>query len=257
MADAVLFEVRGAVGLITLNRPEKANTISDTLIDGIQAALEAAESNEQVGALVVTGAGRHFCGGADLGELSLSRLSASGARARIGIEFDLFSKPVIAAINGAAMGGGCEIALTCDFRFMAIDATIGLPEITFGALPAAGGTVRLPRLIGTAKAKKLIMTGRPWSASEAFACGLVDEVLPLEDLLTRSLEFAGELSTHAAFATRAAKSLINAAHERPLEEALLHERQVIAHMATPDELRAARKAAAAKSATYAKIFEAE
>lgn len=255
MQDAVLFEKRGRIGIITLNRPEKANTISDSLIDGITAAIAEFESDDAIRALVVTGAGKHFCGGADLKELSPNKFMAISGSARVGIEFDRVSKPVIAAINGAAMGGGLEIALTCDFRYIDSEAKIGLPEINFGALPAAGGTVRLPRLIGPARAKNLIMTGQPISAREALDIGLVDVVCQAGQTMEKAIEFATQnLANKAPFALRTAKALINSGGNLELEEALLAERKLIASMATPAELQKAREEAAAQNETYARIF---
>lgn len=258
MKEAVIFKKQGRVGIVTLNRPEKANTISDGLVDGILAAIEAIEEDDDIRAVVVTGAGKHFCGGADLKELSPAKFMATSGTARLGIEFDQVSKPVIAAINGAAMGGGCEIALTCDFRFIDRTAKIGLPEINFGALPAAGGTVRLPRIVGPSAARRLIMTGRSIDAEEAHAIGLVDVICDEGSVLESSIEFAErELVNKAPFAIRTAKSLIGFGMELELDEALLAERQAIAGMATPEEMQEARRKAASGNATYARIFSDE
>lgn len=255
MENAVIYETRDFVGIITLNRPDKANTISDALIDGVKTAIKSAEDDERVQVLIVTGAGKHFCGGADLKELSLARLQNLEGSARIGIEFDLVTKPVIAAINGTALGGGCEIALTCDFRYISKEAKIGLPEINFGALPAAGGTVRLPQLVGIANAKRLIMTGEPITAAEAFAMGLVDCVVEHHNLLEECMKLASKLAEKAPFALRAAKTLLQRNLEPDLEEALKNERRVIANMATPQEIKVARTIAASRSSTYSKIFQ--
>lgn len=251
---AVLFEKRGNVGLVTLNRPAKANAISDDLIDALGDAKAAALADGDLRALVVTGAGRHFCGGADLKSLSLDRLSPYPPRPRVGVEFDDIDLPVIAAINGAAMGGGCEIALTCDFRIIARDARIGLPEIKFGALPAAGGTVRLPRLIGPAAARRMIMLGEPLDAEAALDIGLVDEVVDGDKLLDRAFALAGQLSLLPLFALHTAKRLIADGEDLDLDTALIREREAILSMATPEEMKAARVEAAARSETYARIF---
>jgi enoyl-CoA hydratase/carnithine racemase len=237
-----------------LNRPERANTISDTLLEGIGHAVARANADDEVRVLLVTGAGRSFCGGADLRDLSLQRISPSNPNPRIGIEFDLVEKPVIAAINGAAFGGGCEMALTCDFRFMSRTAKIGLPEINFGGLPAAGGTIRLPRLIGASAARRLIMTGEPLSAEAALAIGLVDEVVDSHDLIDACLAFAEKLAEKAPFAIRTAKRLVREGSSLPLDAALLFERAAIAAMATPAEMKQARADAAARSEVYARVF---
>lgn len=254
MGEAVLVETRGQIAVLTLNRPDRANTLNGELLADLQNGAAAAARDSQIRAIVVTGAGRHFCGGADL------RAIGSGGPRRApqppgpGLALDWVPKPVIAAINGAAMGGGCEIALTCDFRLMASTAKIGLTEIRFGALPAGGRTARAPRLIGLREAKKLIMIGEPVDAAEALRIGLVDEVLEPDALLPRALELAEQLATRAPYAMQTAKQLLNKTLDLDLATALELERILIARMATPEEMQAARDEAAARSSTYANIF---
>jgi enoyl-CoA hydratase/carnithine racemase len=179
-------------------------------------------------------------------------MPASGPSA--GIALDWVPKPVIAAINGSAMGGGCEIALSCDFRLIASGAKIGLPEIRFGAVPAGGGTARAPRLIGLAEAKRLIMIGEPIDAEEACRIGLCTEMVDSETLLDRAFAFAEVLATRAPYAMRTAKQLLNRSLEVDLATALDLERSLISRMATPEEMQQARDEAAARSSTYANIF---
>jgi enoyl-CoA hydratase/carnithine racemase len=253
MGDTVLMEQRGQVAILTLNRPDRANTINGELIADLQERAGDAVRDNNIRVLVVTGAGRHFCGGADL------RAGRGGPRATpgapsAGIALDWSPKPVIAAINGAAMGGGLEIAMSCDFRIMASTAKVGLTEIRFGALPAGGGTARAPRLIGLAAAKKLIMIGEPIDAAEAERIGLVTEVVEPEALMTRTLELAETLATRAPYALRTAKQLLNKSLEVDLASALELERSLINRMATPQEMQEARDEAAARSSTYANIF---
>ena len=250
--DAVLVEQRDHLAIVTLNRPERANTINAALQRGLREAMVRLANDGVTRAIVVTGAGRHFCGGADL----RARPEGPAFVPGYAFDFDWVPQPVIAAINGAAMGGGCEIALGCDFRIIATTATIGLPEIRFGALPAGGATARLPRVVGRTNAKRLIMTGDPLDAPGALAMGLVDGIAEPEELLATALALAETLASRAPYAVRAAKFLLNRALEADVASALALELRVAATMATPDELAEARAEAAAQSETYARIFSA-
>ena len=162
---------------------------------------------------------------------------------------------MIAAINGAAMGGGCEIALACDVRVISDTATIGLPEIRFGALPAGGGTQRLPRLVGAGIAKEMIFSGLPWTAEEAFRVGLVNPVAPAAELTKKCEKMAAVYTERAAYALKTAKQLVNRGVELPLKDALAAKHKMIAEMATPEERKQAQDQAAATQKTYARIFE--
>ena len=254
MGETVLYEVKDQSAQLTLNRPDRANTLNVELIAELQRCATDAARDPTVRAIIVTGAGRHFCGGADLRQLITDAPRPVGGPPGPGIALDWVPKPVIAAINGAAMGGGCEIALSCDFRLIASTAKIGLTEIRFGALPAGGGTARAPRLIGLREAKKLIMIGEPVDAPEALRIGLVDEVLEPDALLPRAIELASQLATRAPYAMRTAKQLLNKSLDVDLATALELERTLISRMATPAEMQAARDEAAQRSATYANIF---
>jgi enoyl-CoA hydratase len=262
------------VAVLTLDRPEAANTISRQLMADVNRALDQVDGDSGVRVLIVTGAGeRHFCGGADLRDLTAARVAASTAPAAAPqssaarpestvaaprrdfiTHLEEVRQPVIAAINGAAMGGGCEIALACDFRLMAEEAKIGQPEILFGALPLGGGTQRLPRIVGLAKAKELVLLGRHLTAREALEIGLVTAVHPRAELMAEAERLAAELAEKADFALATAKKLLNRALDVPLAEGLALERELVTRMATPDQMRAARERAMAKSATYSKIF---
>jgi len=251
-------ERRGPLGVIRLNRPERANTITLQMTIDFNDALDELDADEGVFCILITGAGeKHFCGGADLREIQdlISPDGVTGDRRRDFIRhIEEISKPVIAAINGAAMGGGCEIALACDFRLMADSAQVGLPEIRFGALPAAGGTQRLPRLVGLAKAKDIILLGRTLTADQALACGLVDRIAPAADLMDMAYGLAAELSELAPYALAAGKRLLNAAFELPLAEGLILERQTIHNMATDKERESFRSRSMQKSSVYKNIF---
>ena len=197
--ETIILDRKDGIGYLTLNRPDRANTISLQLMHDVVSAMEQVEADPEYRVVILTGAGKHFCGGADLRDFAerAQQRAASGAERSGGGDFvtprrDIFSAleesrvPVIAAINGAAMGGGCEIALACDVRVISDTATIGLPEIRFGALPAGGGTQRLPRLVGAGIAKEMIFSGLPWTAgrsvpgrsgkSRGAGCGVDQEV---------------------------------------------------------------------------------
>ena len=257
--ETVLLEKKDGIAHLTLNRPERANTISAQLAHDVLAAVDEVEADTACRVIIVTGAGeRHFCGGADLRDPALRKGGLDGAafpRRDFMSALETCRVPVIAAINGAAMGGGCEIALACDVRVIAETAMIGLPEIRFGALPAGGGTQRLPRLVGSGFAREMIFSGLPWTAQEAYRIGLVNRVVPAAQLIGTCEEMAKVFIERAAYALRAAKTLINTGVELPLAEALKYERKVIAEMATPDERREAQQAAASSQATYARIFK--
>jgi enoyl-CoA hydratase/carnithine racemase len=243
------------IAYLTLNRPDRANTINAQLADEVNRALDEVAADRELRVVILTGAGKHFCGGADLRGMG----AGSGLR-RTTVDFishiEQVPVPVIAAINGAAMGGGCEIALACDLRVMSESAQIGTPEIRFGALPAGGGTQRLPRLIGPARAKQLIFSGLPIGANEALQIGLVNRVTSPEALLPACEEIAHVLAERAAYALAAAKFLINQALQTDLESGLKLERMIIARMASPKQREEAVKQAMSSQATYANIFRA-
>ncbi len=265
--ETIILERKDGIGYLTLNRPDRANTISFQLMKEVVSAMEEVEADPEYRVVILTGAGKHFCGGADLRDFAerARERATAGAERRGSGDFvtpqrDLFSAleesrvPVIAAINGAAMGGGCEIALACDVRVISDTATIGLPEIRFGALPAGGGTQRLPRLVGPGVAKEMIFSGLPWTAEEAFRVGLVNRVAPAADLINECETMARVYIERAAYALKAAKQLINRGVELPLKDAIALERKMIAEMATPEERRKAQEQAAATQKTYARIF---
>ena len=268
--ETIILERKDRIGYLTLNRPERANTISLQLMIDVVNAMDEVDKDPEYRVVILTGAGsKHFCGGADLRDFA-ERARQRGARggqpgAGGGGDFvsprrDLFTAleesrvPVIAAINGAAMGGGCEIALACDIRVIADTASIGLPEIRFGALPAGGGTQRLPRLVGAGIAKEMIFSGLPWTPEQAYRVGLVNRVVAAADVMKSCEEIARVYLERAAYALKTAKALIDKGMDLTLKEGLALERKMIAEMATPEERRKAQDAAAATQQTYARIF---
>lgn len=244
------------VAILTINRPDRANSISRQLGLDITAAFDALESNDDARVVVITGAGKYFCGGADLREMSEAGGAGGGlSRFDFMLRLEESSLPVIAAINGACMGGGCEIALSCDVRIIAESAKVGLPEIQFGALPAAGGTQRLARVIGPARAKELIYSGRHITAAEAERWGLVSYVVPDAQLMERAGELAAEFAQRAKYALSAAKYLINRSMDTDLATGLKLERRIVGSMASDEERAKERDRAAASQDTYKRIFQ--
>ena len=249
-ASTVLFERQGNLAFVTLNRPERANSITHSMLAELRAIEEELKNDRQTQIVVVTGAGRHFCAGVDLEEALNVAPVANGSR----IGFDKLPQIVIAAINGSALGGGCEIALACDYRIASQSAVLGLPEVQFGELPLLGGTARLARIIGASAAKKMILTGEPVSAVDAAKLRLVDEVCEPADLVARASDLATRISINASYAVRTGKRLIDESLNGTLEEALEREQTEVLAMATDAERREARRAAAERSPVYKKLF---
>lgn len=232
----LLYEVRGNVAVITLNRPERMNTLGGTMKpDLARAFFELARTDEAVRAVLVTGSGdRAFCAGADIKERASSQVRGTDYFVNQKATHDLFrnieefEKPVIAAINGVALGGGLEVALCCDIRLAASTARLGLPEIKLGVIPAAGGTQRLPRLIGEARAKELILTADLIDAETALRFGIVSRVVPPDQLMQAAMELAQRIAEHPPLAVRFAKRAINRGMQTDLDSGLEFERYAAA-----------------------------
>jgi enoyl-CoA hydratase/carnithine racemase len=224
----VLCEALDGVATITLNRPDAANALSMELAASIGHAFTRVRHDESVRAVIVTGAGRSFCAGADLKERRSMTLEETRSFLRsLNSVIDAvagFSRPVIAALNGAAFGGGLELALACDFRLAADVAELGLVETRLGIIPGAGGTQRLARLAGLAVAKELILTGRRIGAARARELGVVNEVVPAGELAAAAARLAAELAGAGPLAVTQAKRAIDGGFDLPLPDALAHER---------------------------------
>jgi len=215
------------VALVTLDRPGALNALSFDLLDELVDALETLDRDAGCRAVVITGSGtRAFAAGADIRELEThtSASLASGGRFRAWDRLAAVGLPLIAAVRGYALGGGCELAMTCDMIIAAEDASFGQPEILIGVMPGAGGTQRLTRSIGKARAMELILTGRSLTAAEALARGLVTRVVPPEATVDAALELAATIATMPPLAVRAAKAAILDASDRPLDAGLARER---------------------------------
>jgi enoyl-CoA hydratase len=238
----LLYHLDEQIALITLNRPEKLNALSPELYAELYAALVDAEKDESARVVILTGGPNVFAAGADLEAMAAADLTvvqALNARLAAGNPFDFIEqmgKPVIAAIAGYALGGGCELAMCCDLRIAAETAQFGQPEIRVGLIPGAGGTQRLPRLIGMTKAKELIMMGEFINAEEALRMGLVNKVVPADNLLDEAREWARKLLKRPPFSLRLAKLVMNMGAGRDLQAALALEREAFALLfATEDQ----------------------
>ena len=227
-AAELLTERRGAVFVARLNRPEALNALSDSLVARLVSALESADRDPAVRVLVLTGGDKAFAAGADikgLAEASIVDMLGSDRLAQWE-KLRKLSKPLIAAVSGFALGGGCELAMSCDMIVAAEDAAFGQPEILLGAMPGAGGTQRLTRAIGKARAMEYVLTGRRFTAREAHAWGLVNRVVPKERVLEEALALAEEIARQAPLAVRLAKEAVNRALETDLETGLGYERRL-------------------------------
>lgn len=241
--EHLIVEVRGdgphRTGLITLNRPKALNALNDALMDELGAALLAFDADDTIGCIVVTGSEKAFAAGADISamaRLSYREVVLSGFITRNWETMRRVRKPVIAAVAGFALGGGCELAMMCDFIIAADNARFGQPEIKIGIIPGAGGTQRLPRAIGKAKAMDLVLTGRMMDAAEAERAGLVSRVVPLAQLMDETLAAAEAICQLGLPSILAAKDCVNHAFEGPLTEGMVYERQAFqALFATQDQ----------------------
>jgi len=237
--EHIVTSVEGAVGVITLNRPSALNALCDELTAELADALKGFEADDQIGCVVLTGSPKAFAAGADIKELQgreFIDLFTHDPFAETWGAVERFRKPIIAAVAGYALGGGCEMAMMCDFIIAAENAKFGQPEITIGVMPGVGGTQRLPRYIGKAKAMDLILTGRSMDAAEAERCGLVARVVPLEDLMEEAMNAAKKIAAMSRPIAMMTKETVNAAYETTLAEGLRRERRVFQSMfATQDQ----------------------
>ncbi|MCH8347653.1 MAG: enoyl-CoA hydratase [Proteobacteria bacterium] len=235
----ILLDKKDRVGVVTLNRPEALNALNGEMMDELTAALRDLGANQEIGAILLTGSDKAFAAGADIKEMA--------AKGYMDVFFEDFitanweeatrvRKPIIAAVAGYALGGGCELAMMCDFIVCADNAKFGQPEIKLGVIPGAGGTQRLARFIGKSKAMDMILTGRMMDATEAESCGLVSRVFPLEDMKNEAFKIAQGIASLSLPSVMVAKEAINRAYEMSLSEGIRYERRVFhALFATDDQ----------------------
>jgi enoyl-CoA hydratase len=229
--ENILTETRGKVGLITLNRPKALNALSPALMRELAAAVDGYEADDDIGAIVITGSERAFAAGADIKEMQTKTYMDVFKADFITAEWERVSrcrKPVIAAVAGFALGGGCELAMMCDFIIAADNAKFGQPEINLGIIPGAGGTQRLPRFVGKSKAMEMVLLGqaRMMDAAEADRVGLVSRVVPLANLLDDAMATAAKIAELSMPVVMMAKESVNRAFESTLSEGVRFERRL-------------------------------
>ena len=236
--ETILLERRGRVALLTLNRPKALNALNSQVLVDITAALDELEADETVGAVVLTGSEKAFAAGADIKEMQdrsymdMFLADHFAGWDRVGA----FRKPLVAAVAGYALGGGCELAMMCDILIAADSAKFGQPEITLGVIPGMGGSQRLTRAVGKAKAMDLVLTGRTMPAEEAERAGLVSRIVPAADVVSSALEAAEKIATMSLPSVLVAKEAVNRSYETTLTEGLRFERRVFHSLfATEDQ----------------------
>jgi enoyl-CoA hydratase len=225
--EFLLYAVADRVATITVNRPDKLNALSAAVIGELGGAIDQAAQDPDVAGVILTGAGRAFIAGADISELAGQTPMSAIARSRRGqVIFDRFeriAKPVIAAVNGFALGGGCELAMACHLRIAGESAKFGQPEVKLGIIPGYGGTQRLPRLVGTGRAMQLLMTAEIIDAAEAFRIGLVNKVVPNDELLATANAMLQQMIANGPLAVRACIDAVVRGQDMALSDALAYE----------------------------------
>jgi enoyl-CoA hydratase len=243
--ETILTETRGRVGLVTLNRPKQLNALNDTLMNELGAALKAFDADDAIGAMVITGSPKAFAAGADIGAMAswtYMDVYRSDYITRNWETLRTIRKPVIAAVGGFALGGGCELAMMCDFVVASDDARFGQPEIKLGIIPGAGGTQRLPRAVGKAKAMDLVLTGRMMNAEEAERSGLVSRIVPAASLVDDTVAIAAGICEFSLPAVMMAKEAVNRAFEGSLSDGVHFERRLFHSLFATEDQKIGMKA---------------
>mgnify|MGYP000895619850 FL=1 len=226
--ENILTRIEGRAGVVQLNRPKALNALNRELMTELMDALEAYDRDPAVGCMIITGSERAFAAGADIKEMATATPASMMTNSFIDLwdRLRVMGKPIIAAVSGFALGGGCELAMTCDMIVAAETAQFGQPEIKLGIIPGAGGTQRMTLAVGKAVAMEMVLNGRYLSAAEAQHYGLVNRVYPVEVYLDEAIRLANEIAARAPVAVRLAKEAVNATFEMPLRAGLDHERRL-------------------------------
>ena len=241
---SILVETRGRVGLITLNRPQALNALNHQLMNEMIDALESFDKDDHIGAVVITGSDKAFAAGADIKEMaekSTEQMMDANLVAIYG-RLRTIQKPIIAAVSGWSLGAGFEVPLACDMIIASETAKFGLPEVTIGVIPGAGGTQRLVRAVGKAVAMEMILNDRKLTAQEALQYGLVNRVVPVSDYHNEALKLAEEIAARAPLAIRSAKRMINHSYESFLTDGLAEEKQVFYNLFNSEDQKEGMKA---------------
>jgi len=247
--DNILVEQRGRVGLVTLNRPKQLNALNDALMNDLGAALAAFDADDGVGAIVLTGSAKAFAAGADIGAMaqwSYMDVYRTNYITRNWEAMRAIRKPVIAAVGGLALGGSCELAMMCDILIAADDAKFGQPEIKLGIIPGAGGTQRLPRAVGKAKAMDMILTARMMDAAEAERSGLVSRIVPAATLVDEAVAVAAAICEFSLPSVMMAKEAVNRAYEGTLSDGVHFERRLFHSLFATEDQKLGMQAFVAK-----------
>jgi enoyl-CoA hydratase len=246
MPDTLLYAVANRIATITVNRPDKLNALNDRVIAELGDAIDAARADGDVGGIILTGAGRAFVAGADIAELEQHSAISAKALARRGQEvfrrFETSPKPTIAAVNGFALGGGCELAMSCHIRLASDAAKFGQPEVKLGLVPGYGGTQRLPRLVGKGRALQLLMTGEMIDAQEAYRIGLVNRVVPAGELLDAAAKMLQAMLANSPLAVAHCIELVDRGYDITLDEALAYEATAFGLLAATEDKREGTRA---------------
>ena len=248
--ENIIVETKNRVGVITLNHPQALNALNSALIGELNAALDAFEADEGIGCMVIAGSDRAFAAGADIKEME-TRSFVDVMKNDFIAPWERISrcrKPIVAAVRGFALGGGCELAMMCDFIIAGESAKFGQPEIKLGVIPGSGGTQRLARFIGKAKAMDLCLTGRMMDAAEAERCGLVARLVPDADVLTEAMKAADTIAGYSLISVMTAKESVNRAFETTLDEGVRFERRVFQSLFATEDQKEGMAAFVAKRA---------
>ena len=236
--ENIIVETNGNVGVITINRPQVLNALSNALMTEMESAIDQFENNPDIGALVITGNEKSFAAGADIAEMKDNTFAKAYMENFITRNWERVTtcrKPVIAAVAGYALGGGCELAMMCDFIIAGENAQFGQPEINLGIIPGAGGTQRLTRAVGKSKAMDLCLTGRRMGAEEAERSGLVSRVVPVDELVDTAIGIAQEIAEKSRIAAAMTKETVDKAFETTLAEGVIFERRAFHSMFGTDD----------------------